>query len=94
MKYGESSPALCRSHLLLYRIPSKITIRYRGKKAQYDMHWDSTVREMKKEVMKNEGVGSELVELVYDRKKLYNRDKWYSTSLLGKEDIVLHLCKT
>ena len=82
------------THLLLYRIPSKITIQYRGKKTQYDMHWNSTVREMKKKVMKNEGVGSELVELVYDRKKLYNRDKWYSTSLLGKEDIVLHLCKT
>ena len=58
------------------------------------MHWNSTVREMKKKVMKNEGIESELVELVYDRKKLYNRDKWYSTSLLGKEDIVLHLCKT
>ena len=33
------------------------------------------------------------MQLVYDGKPLDDDAKWYWTSILGKEDVIMHLCK-
>ena len=80
------------THLLFYRIPQQITIKYRGKKAQYDVDWNSKVWEMKIKATKDVYVGIDM-QLLYDRKPLDDDAKWYMTSILGKEDVTMHLCK-
>ena len=54
------------TYLLFYRIPRQITIQ--GKKTQYDVHWNSTVEEMKRRVVKKERVAFGSMVLVYDGK--------------------------
>ena len=88
-----SSCTLLITHLLLHRIPEKITIQYRGKKTEYDVDWSSTVKAMMEKVMKKGGVQSYDMVLVHDRKVMNNSAQWYRTSILGKEDIILYICK-
>ena len=59
------------------------------------MHWNSKVREMKKKVVKKEGTESDIkgLVMVYDGEALDDYVQWHRTSILGKEDITLHLCK-
>ena len=50
---------------------------------------------MKKNVVKKQGTESDINKLVmvYDGEELYDFKEWYATSILGNEDIILHLCK-
>ena len=43
--------------------------------------------------MKKEKVESDDMELVYNGKQMDNAAKWYTTSILGNENFILHLCK-
>ena len=83
------------TYLLFYRIPLQIAIRYAGEETKYDVHWNSTVKEMKRRVVdsKKHGDVSGSMVLVYDGEELGNDVKWYTTSILGKDHVILHLWK-
>ena len=53
------------------------------------MDWNSTVMEMKIKVTKDEDFS---MKLVYDGKPLDDYAPWYWTCILGKEDVIMHLC--
>ena len=56
------------------------------------MDWNSIVWRMKIKVMKDEYEALSM-KLVYDGKPLASGAQWYTTCILGKEDVTLHLCK-